>query len=528
MDSDRLFPELSVYQLLERAVAEQPDRPAVVFQDRRLSYGELGQRVERLAARLAGMGVRRGDHLGILLPNWPEFVEAYFAISRLGATIVPFGMRLGSVELEELLRQGEVKLLIAAAGFGGVDYRTLLGAMWPRLPALERVVLVGAGESTDRDDDRIVRYQDLIDHRAAVPAPPPVPVDPRQDVALVLFTSGTTSTPKGVTLSHRNIVWTAFNENQIMRITRDDRFLLVVPFSHVFGAVVGILCAVAGGAAMVLMDRFKSDEVLATIERERASILYGTPTMFVLQLNSPQLAGCDLTSLRTGIIAAAPCPVEVVKAIMSRMHCDIAISYGLTETSPALTATTFDDSPELRASTVGKALPGIELRVVDDERRPVPPGTVGELACRGYAVMKGYYRQPGLTAEIIDQEGWLYTGDLASLDRDGYVRICGRKKDMIKRGGFAIFPVDVENYIHTHPCVQEVAIIGVPDPVLGEVSRAYLVLKPGARLTGEELLDFCRGKLADYKLPDQIRFVETLPMTPSGKVQKAKLRESAG
>lgn len=526
MDSEELFPDLSVFQLLQRAAAEQPDRPAIVFQDRRLGYGELGRRVERLAAQLARLGVGRGDHLGVLLPNWPEFVEAYFAGARLGATIVPFGMRLGSVELDELLRQGEVKLLVAAASFGGVDYRAVLRGLWPRLPALEAVVFVAAEDGADADE-RVHHYERLMEGEGGPACPPLAPVDVEREVALVLFTSGTTSTPKGVMLSHRNIVWTAFNENRIMRITRDDRFLLVVPFSHVFGAVVGILCAVAGGAAMVLLDRFKADEVLATIDRERATVLHGTPTMFVLQLNSPQLERCELTSLRTGIIAAAPCPVEVVKAIMSRMHCDIAISYGLTETSPALTATTFDDPPERRATTVGKALPGIELCVVDDERRPVPPGTVGELACRGYAVMRGYYRQPALTAEIVDDEGWLYTGDLASLDPDGYVRICGRKKDLIKRGGFAIFPVDVENYLHQHPCVQEVAIIGVPDPVLGERSRAYVILKPGAQLTAEGLLDFCRGKLADYKLPDQIHFVAALPMTPSGKVQKAKLRRLA-
>jgi fatty-acyl-CoA synthase len=523
MDSEKLFPDLTVFQLLERAVKECGDRPAVVFRDRRLTYAELGARVDRLAAQLVRLGVGRGDHVGILLPNWPEFVESYFAVARLGATIVPFGMRLGSVELEGLLEQGRVKVLIAAESFGGVDYVPLLRAFWPRLPRLERIVVVGARGIAGLSDRRLLDYERLLQSEELPgPAAPPVP---EKDVALILYTSGTTSTPKGVMLSHRNIVWTAFNENQVMRITSDDRFLLVVPFSHVFGAVVGILCAVAGGSAMVLLDRFKADDVLLTIDRERASILYGTPTMFVLELASPQFDRFDLTSLRTGIIAAAPCPVEVVTSIMTRMHCDIAISYGLTETSPALTATTFHDSPELRASSVGKALPGVELRVVDDQRRPVPAGTVGELACRGYAVMQGYYQQPALTAEIIDEEGWLYTGDLASLDEDGYVRICGRKKDMIKRGGFAIFPVDVENYLYKHPAVQDVAIIGVPDPVLGEISRAYIIRKPRAEVSAEEILAFCRGKLADYKVPDQIHFVDVLPMTPSGKIQKAKLRE---
>jgi fatty-acyl-CoA synthase len=522
MNSEKLFPDLMVHQLLQRAIAEAPERPAVTFGERSLSYRALGRRVERLAGHLERLGVGWGDHVGILLPNWPEFVESYFAISRLGAVIVPLGMRLGSVELEGLLSKGKIKVLITAETFAGVDYLPLLGVLWSRLPELRAIIAVGRGLVLG-GDRRVLDYHRLQDAGGAPGAM--APVEAARDLAMILFTSGTTSAPKGVMLSHRNIVWTAFNENQVMRITGADRFLLVVPFSHVFGAVVGILCAVAGGATMVLLDRFKADDVLETIDKQRATILYGTPTMFVLQLASSRFDDHDLTSLRTGIIAAAPCPVEVVNGIMTRMHCDIAISYGLTETSPALTATTFDDSPILRATTVGKALPGIELKVVDDERRPVPPGTVGELACRGYAVMQGYYQQPELTDEIIDGEGWLYTGDLASLDEAGYVRICGRKKDMIKRGGFAIFPVDIEDYLHRHPGVQDVAIIGVPDPVLGEISRAYIIRKPEATVSADEILEFCRGKLADYKVPDQVRFVDLLPMTPSGKIQKSKLRE---
>lgn len=522
MDSEKLFPDLTVFQLLQRAMEEAPERPAVIFEERSLSYRTLGQRAERLAGHLERLGVGRGHHVGILLPNWPEFVESYFAIARLGAIIVPLGMRLGSIELAGLLARGKIKVLITAESFAGVDYLPMLGALWPRLPDLRALIVVGRPIGLG-GDPRVLDYHRLQDADAA---PGPIArVEPDRDLAMILFTSGTTSAPKGVMLSHRNIVWTAFNENRIMRISGADRFLLVVPFSHVFGAVVGILCAVAGGATMVLRDRFKADDVLETIDKERATILYGTPTMFVLELGSPRFDRHDLTSLRTGIIAAAPCPVEVVNGIMTRMHCDIAISYGLTETSPALTATTFDDSPVLRATTVGKALPGIELKVVDDQRKPVPPGTVGELACRGYAVMQGYYQQPELTNEIVDEEGWLYTGDLASLDEEGYVRICGRKKDMIKRGGYAIFPVDVEDYLHRHPGVQDVAIIGVPDPVLGEISRAYIIRKPEASVSADEILEFCRGKLADYKVPDQIRFVDLLPMTSSGKIQKSRLRE---
>jgi fatty-acyl-CoA synthase len=519
------FPDLTIFQLLQRAIREHPERPALVSGARTSSYRELGATVERLASGLAGLDVTRGDRVGILLPNWPEFVETYFAIARLGAIIVPLSMRLGSIELEQLLKHSDIKVVIAAARFGEVDYVPLLRSLWPRLPGLETVVLVGDRDESAPVDARIRPYRSLMGEEATLcPAASPA-IDTQNDVGLILFTSGTTSTPKGVMLSHRNVVWTAFNENGVLRTTPDDRFLLVVPLAHVFGAVAGILSAVAAAAAMILVDRFKADEVLEVIDRQRASILYGTPTMFVLQLNSPRLPRFDLTSLRTGIIAAAPCPVEVVKDIMTRMHCDIAVSYGLTETSPALTATTFDDPAELRTSTVGKALPGIELTVVDDQRRPIPAGTVGELACRGYAVMKGYHKRARLTAEMVDGDGWLYTGDLASIDQQGYVRIHGRKKDLIKRGGFAIFPADVEDFLHRHPGVQGVAIVGVPSPVLGEISRAYVVPKPNARIDAQELQEFCKGKLADYKIPDQIRFVEALPLTASGKVQKDRLRE---
>jgi len=521
------FPNHTVFELLRVAAERHPNEEAIVFGARRTRYSELVQRAERLAAALAGLEVAPGDHVGILLPNCPEFVEAYFAIAATGAVIVPLSTRLGELELERVLSFSDVSVLFVARESGGRPLLDLVLRDRARFPKLRQVIVVEQNSTSPVGmlGERVLGYASLFERapaRLELPRP-----DPATDVALMLFTSGTTSEPKGVMLSHRNIVGTAFNENAAMEASERDRFLLAVPFFHVFGAVVGILCATAASATMVVLERFDAEQVLAQIEREKCTILYGTPTMFVLEMNAPNFEHYDLRSLRTGMIAAAPCPVELIHQIMTRMHCNILISYGLTETSPALTITRFEDSPEVRAETVGKALPGVELKVVNDERREMARGEAGELAARGYANMQRYYKNPELTAEVMDEAGWLYTGDMATLDANGYVRLLGRKKDMIKRGGLAIFPPDIESYLYRHPAVKDAAVVGVPDPVLGERSRAYIVRKAGASLTEPELLAFCRGQLSDYKIPDHICFVEALPVTPSGKIHKVALREQA-
>ena len=522
-----VFPNHTVFGLLQDAAQRFPDNEAVVFNGRRLTFRDLLQRAERLAAALVAMGVKRGDHVGILLPNGPEFVETYFAIAATGATIVPLSTRLGEFELEQVLAFSDISVLFTASEFGGRELASIVQAMRPQLETLRKNIVVdlGAASPWAPYGAGSVHYESLFGKgpvRFEAPA-----IDPEKDIALMLFTSGTTSRPKGVMLTHRNIVWTAYNENAALEASEKDRFLIVVPFFHVFGAVVAILCAAAAAAPMVVMAKFEAEKVLALIQQEKCTIIYGTPTMFVLELAVPSFDKYDLCSLRTGMIAAAPCPVELINQIMTRMHCNIAISYGLTETSPALTITRFDDPPEVRAATVGRALPGIELKVVDDDHNEVPLGTPGELASRGYANMQCYYKSPDLTAEVIDEDGWLYTGDMVSMDARGYVSILSRKKDMIKRGGFAIFPPDVEDFLYRHPGVQDAAVIGIPDPVLGERSRAYVVLKKGATAREDDLKAFCKGQLADYKVPDQVRFVDSLPTSPSGKVYKQKLREQA-
>lgn len=517
------FPNTTLSELLRQTTETDPNALAIVSDDRRMTYGELSERVRRLAGGLLEMGVAPGDHVGVMLPNRTEFLEVYFAASWIGAVIVPLSVHLRSVELEYVLDHSAISVLFAPGELDGADYVEMLCELRPTLPALREVVIVGPDRDALDGLPGWTPYDSAFSTRSVLS---PAPVDPGS-VAMILYTSGTTGAPKGVMLSHRNIVSTAVNENRALEITSADSFLLVVPFFHVFGAVVGIVCATAAGAAMVLQENFEAEHVLAAIEKENCTVLFGTPTMFVLMLTAPTFHTHDLTSLRTGMIAAAPCPVEVVKDIMEKMRCNVAISYGLTETSPALTVTCFDDPPAIRAETVGRALPGIELRVVDETRHPLPFGSTGELACRGYAVMQGYYNDARQTAEIIDAEGWLYTGDLATIDAQGYVRIVGRKKDLIKQGGMAIFPTDIENFLHRHPSVEQVAIVGVPDPVLGERIRAYVKRRAGHGLRESDIIEFCRGRIAEYKIPRDVTFIESFPLTASGKIKKATLREMA-
>lgn len=326
-------------------------------------------------------------------------------------------------------------------------------------------------------------------------------------------------------LTHLNFVHNAACTVEALQCDENDVFLVVVPVFHVFGMVPSILAAVTACAKMVFMEQFKAEAVLKMIEQEKITIHHGVPTMFILELNHPQFKSYDLSSLRTGIIAAAPCPVEVVKKIRNEMGCNITISYGQTETSPVVTITSFTDSDIIRSETVGRTIPGVEIKVVDVNRQTVPTGEIGELAVRGLNVMKGYFNMPEKTKEAIDQDGWLYTGDLVTLDEQGYVRIVGRKKEMIIRGGYNIYPREIEEILYKHPNVVEVAIIGLPDTVLGEISCAAVKLKDGALETEESMKNYLKGKIADYKIPDKVVFVDELPMTPSGKIKKVELQK---
>jgi len=355
--------------------------------------------------------------------------------------------------------------------------------------------------------------------------------DPNDNV-FILYTSGTTGNPKGAMLSHHNIAKNAEQVTEVLHTSEEDVFLLAVPFFHCFGCVMGIAGSVTWGAAMVPMQVFKAKEALELVERFGVSVLYGVPTMFVLELEEARKGKADgtkyaLSSLRTGIMAGAPCPVEVMRGTMDDLGCNVSIAYGLTEASPVITMTRFDDSIERRVETVGRALDGVDVKICDDDHRPLPTGEMGELACRGYNVMLGYYRAPEITAQTIDEEGWLYSGDLATIDKEGYVQIVGRKKDMLICGGFNVYPAEIEEYLFTHPQVQNVSVIGIPDDVFGEVSAAYIIPREGEAIDPQEIVDFCVGEIANFKVPRYVEIIEAFPMTQSGKIQKFKLREIA-
>lgn len=510
---------LTVGELLKKAVSSSPDKEVVYDRTRRITYGELDRLSTQLALGLKHhFSIQKGDRVAVCLPNWHEFLVVYFAVSKLGAILVPMNIRYRREEVEYILNDSGAKVAFIPREFGGVGHLEMFKEMFDKVPTFEDLITVRF------EDEHYLSYRQLIEEAYEKPLPPSH-LDYEEEVFTILYTSGTTGRPKGAMLTHRNVVHTGTITAEAMRCTPDDVFLVAVPVFHVFGMVPSIITAVAAEARMVFMDVYKAEEALKLIEQEKITVHHGVPTMFILELNHPNFKKYDLTSLRTGIIAAAPCPVEVVRRIRTEMGCNICVAYGLTETSPTLTITSFDDSDELRSETVGRPLPGAEVKIVDDNRNELPYGAIGELACRSFGVMKGYYQKPEQTKEAIDEEGWFYTGDLATMDERGYVRIVGRKKEMIIRGGYNIYPREIEELYYTHPKVMEVAIVGLPDSVLGEVTCAVIRLKPNMEATEEEMKAFVVDKVADYKIPDKILFRDELPMTASGKIQKTKLRE---
>ncbi len=512
---------LDLWELLQQRSLEYGAREVLVSGDRRFNYTQLTRLSEECAAGLYRHGLRKGDRLALILPNWAEFVIAYFAAARLGAVLVPLNVRYRSQELEYMLRNSEAKIAISCAEFGSFDFVGLLHQLRPNLPDLQHVVLVGQPQGTPG----FISWESLV-KEAEVESLPPIEIDPKEDLFTILYTSGTTGVPKGAMLTHANLVNNGLLTAEVLETTAEDRFLVVVPLFHIFGIGPSIISGVGSGAALILMDIYKPEDVLRLVQSERITIHHGVPTMFILELNHPNFENYDLSSLRTGIIAAAPAPAEIIRRIRKDMGCNISVAYGLSETSPCLTMTRFDDDDRVRSETVGRALPGVEIKILNDEGEEVPTLTVGELACRSSGVMKGYFKMPEATAAVLDPAGWFLTGDLATLDVAGQVRIVGRKKEMIVRGGFKIYPREIEELYYRHPRVLEVAVIGIPDPVLGERSVACIKLKPGQSAEPAELLGFLDGKLADYKRPDAIRFVEEFPMTSSGKIKKVELKEA--
>jgi len=507
---------------LERTVARFGDRDAVVscHQGVRMSYVELDAAVDRVASGLLASGLAKGDRVGIWSPNCAEWVIVQFATAKAGVILVNINPAYRTHEVEYALRQSGVKLLVSARAFKTSDYRAMIDEVRGGLPALQAVVYLDSPEwdelaATPVDADALrSRQADLA----------------FDDAINIQYTSGTTGFPKGATLSHHNILNNGYFVAELCDFTEADRVCLPVPFYHCFGMVMGNLGAVTHGACIVIpAPGFDPGATLAAVAAERCTALYGVPTMFIAELGHEDFDTFDLTSLRTGIMAGSPCPVEVMKRVQRDMHMtDVGICYGMTETSPVSTQTRSDDSLERRVSTVGRPGPHIEVKIIDpDTGLVVPRGETGEFCTRGYSVMLGYWDEPEKTAEAIDAARWMHTGDLATMDGDGYCNIVGRIKDMVIRGGENVYPREIEEFLYTHDEVSDVSVVGVPDERYGEELCAFVVMRRGGSLTEDAVREYCRSRLAHYKVPRYVVFTDGFPMTVTGKVQKFKMREDA-
>ncbi|QSQ19611.1 AMP-binding protein [Pyxidicoccus parkwayensis] len=511
----------TIGQNLRRTVERHGDREALVVasQNYRATYRQLWDTTTQVALGLLALGVEKGDRVGIWSPNRFEWVVAQYATARIGAILVNLNPAYRSSELEYALNQSGVGVLLLARGFRQTDYKAMVEEVRPRCPGL-RVTLV-------MDDDwqlllsnaKHVSEATLAQREASLQFDDPINIQ---------YTSGTTGFPKGATLSHHNVLNNGFFIGEILRYGPEDRVCIPVPFYHCFGMVIGNLACTSHGSTMVIPgEAFDALAVLQTVQAERCTSLYGVPTMFIAELDHPRFGEFDLKSLRTGVMAGSPCPVEVMKQVQSRMNMrEVTICYGMTETSPVSTQSALDDPLDKRVSTVGRIHPHLEVKIVDpDSGGVVPRGQPGELCTRGYSVMLGYWENPQATEAAVDRAGWMHTGDLATMDADGYVKIVGRIKDMIIRGGENIYPREVEEFLHTHPGVSEAQVIGVPSKKYGEEVMAWVKAKPGVTLTAEELTKHCTGKISTYKVPRYWKFVDAFPMTVTGKVQKFRMRE---
>jgi fatty-acyl-CoA synthase len=509
---------------LERAVAAFPDHEALVVRHQgvRWTYRELWERVDELARALMASGFVKGDRIGIWAPNCSEWVLVQFATARIGVILVNINPAYRTHEVRYALAQSGCLGLIAAESFKTSDYRAMVEEVRPQLPALEQVVFL---ETPD--------WVSMLTRAEEVPAGAVAALADRLDPSEpinIQYTSGTTGYPKGATLSHANILNNAYLVGEVCRYTEADRVCVPVPFYHCFGMVMGNLGCVTHGATIVVpAPSFEPRATLQTVADERCTSLYGVPTMFIAMLAEPGFERFDLSSLRTGIMAGSPCPIEVMRQCIERMHMtEVTIAYGMTETSPVSTQTATNDPLDKRVSTVGRAHPHVELQIVDPQSGGVVGrGAAGEICTRGYSVMIGYWDDPERTAEAIDSQGWMHTGDLGVMDEDGYVNIVGRIKDMIIRGGENIYPREIEEFLYTHPKVRDVQVIGVPDPVFGEEVMAWIQTDDGSDLSADEVQQFCRGKIAHYKIPRYVHVTTAFPMTVTGKVQKYRLRQEA-
>jgi fatty-acyl-CoA synthase len=532
----------TVGSLLDDMARRYPDNEALVYPERGLcySYKQFNDSCHQIAKGLLRLGIKKGDNIAIWAYNVPEWVLLQFASAKIGAILVTVNTSYKSAELEYILSQSDSTSLFMVGSFKDTNYIEALAGVAPelatseagklasaKLPYLKNVIFIGQETPAG-----MFNFASITKMGEVVPDSELNAIEATLDCHETInmqYTSGTTGFPKGVMLTHHNLVNNGFNIGECMKFTEKDRLCIPVPFFHCFGCVLGVMVCVTHGSAMVPVEIFDPLKVLQTIEKERCTAVHGVPTMFIAELEHPEFSKFDLSSMRTGIMAGSVCPIEVMKRAVKDMHVtEITSVYGQTESSPGITQTRTEDSIELRVATVGRALPDAEVKIIDIESgATLPPGKQGELCARGYMVMKGYYKMPEETAKVIDVDGWLHTGDLAIMDENGYCKITGRIKQMIIRGGENIYPREIEEFLYTHPKVSDIQVYGVPDRKYGEQIMAAIILKKGTVMSEDEVRDFCRDKIANYKIPKYVKFVDGYPMTASGKIQKFKMREMA-
>jgi len=524
-----------------REIAKKfPTTEAYVYPEHQIrkTYQEFDEETDHLAKAFMGMGIAKGEHVAIWSDNKRQWLLSQFATGKMGAVLVTVNTNYQERELEYLLTQSDATTLILGEEFKGTSYIDIINAVCPELktsvtgqincenlPHFKRVIVMG-----EKNYPGIFTWSEFEAYATSISDKE---LDDRlnslhiDDVINIQYTSGTTGFPKGVMLTHMNIVNNALIIGDFMKLTEDDRLCIPVPFFHCFGCVLGTLAAVTHGTTMVLVEQFDAKRVLQAVQDEKCTALHGVPTMFIAELNHPDYKQYDTSSLRTGIMAGSPCPIEVMKEVINDMGAsEITICYGQTESSPVITQTKSDDEIEKRVATVGKPHPNVEVKIIDPAtNEELPTGMPGELCTRGYHVMKGYYKNEEATRAAIDHDGWLHTGDIAILDSEGYIEITGRIKDMVIRGGENVYPREIEEFLYQHPSVQDVQVVGVPDPKYGEELMAWIITKDGLTIDAEEIREYCRGKISRHKIPRYIEFTEAYPMTASGKIQKYLLRE---
>lgn len=534
---------MTIGDMLIEIAEKYPDNDAIVsiHQGKRYTYRELEQELDRAAKGLIALGLKKGDRLAIWATNIAEWIITQFATAKAGIIMVNINPAYRTHELEYALRQSEAQVLLLMDRFKSSDYVKMLYEVCPeamsskpgeiqseKLPFLRTAVLIrGEKQPSMYTWEEVLRMGDELPDEILEERQASLDFD---DPINIQYTSGTTGFPKGVVLTHHNILNNGYFIGECMNFTDKDRLCIPVPFYHCFGMVLANLACMTHGATMVLpAEHFDPVSTLSAVEKERCTAVHGVPTMFVAELEHPDFKNFDLSSLRTGIMAGSPCPIEFMKKVNTLMNmCDVVITYGQTEASPGITMSSTDDSLDLRVSTVGRPMPYTEIKIVDPKTgKTVPRGETGEICARGYMIMRGYYNNPAATEQCIDEESWLHTGDLGTLDENDYCKITGRLKDMVIRGGENIYPREIEEFLYTHPAISDVQIIGLPDKKYGEELMAWIKLKSGVTADPEEIKAFCKGRIAHFKIPRYIKFVDDFPMTVSGKIQKYKMREDS-